>query len=52
MQARNEEPLAMLIDKSLDKSDAERAQTQFVRASLAHILAYAASLIPEVTKTP
>ena len=52
MQARNEEPLAMLIDKSLDNTDEERAQTQFVRSSLAHILAYAASLIPEVTKTP
>ena len=52
MQARNEDPLPMLIDKSGDNSADEAAQTKFVRDSLGHILAYAASLIPEVTHTP
>ena len=52
MQARNEEPLPMLIDRTGDQSVDDKAQTQFVRDSLAHILAYAASLIPEVTHTP
>ena len=52
MQARNQDPLAMLIDGSLDKDDTEAAQTRFVRRVLGKILAYAADLIPEVTNNP
>ena len=52
MQARNEDPLPMLIDPSMDETEADGAQTGFVRASLAHILAYAASLLPDVTSSP
>ena len=52
MQANNQDPLQMLIDPSTDKSADETAQTNFVRSALGHILAYAASLIPEVTTTP
>lgn len=52
MQANNEDPLVMLIDENGDTNEAEGAQTAFVRSALGHILAYAAALIPEVTRTP
>ena len=52
MQARNQDPLVMLIDPSDDATKDDKEQTSFVRRSLAHILSYAASLIPEVTTTP
>ena len=52
MQANNEDPLPMLISPEGDTNSEESAQTAFVRSSLGHILAYAASLIPSVTRTP
>ena len=52
MQIDNQDPLMMLISREGDSSDAEIAQTNFVRSALGHILAYAASLIPDVTRTP
>ena len=52
MQAKNQDPLPMLIDGALDETDAEKAQTGFVRSALAHILGYAASLLPDVTSSP
>ena len=52
MQAKNQDPLPMLIDGALDETEAEKAQTGFVRSALAHILGYAASLLPDVTSSP
>ncbi|MGC6517987.1 MAG: 3-hydroxyacyl-CoA dehydrogenase NAD-binding domain-containing protein [Candidatus Puniceispirillaceae bacterium] len=52
MQARNLDPLPMLISRDDDTSEEEHAQTNFIRSALAHILQYAASLIPDVTQTP
>ena len=52
MQADNQDPLVMLISRDGDSSADEIAQTNFVRSALAHILAYAGSLIPDVTRTP
>ena len=52
MQAANQDPLPMLISRDGDVSDDDKAQTDFIRGALAHILAYAASLIPEVTGSP
>ena len=52
MQADNKDPLVMLIDPAGDSTDEEIAQTNFVRSALAHILCYAAQLIPSVTRTP
>lgn len=52
MQARNEDPLPMLIDPTSDQTALEAQQTKFVRTALAHILSYAASLLPDVTQSP
>ena len=52
MQADNQDPLVMLISREGDSNAREIAQTNFVRSALAHILAYAGSLIPYVTRTP